>query len=364
MLAPLQSDPGSARWLFSLCIATAFALLVGACSNAASQLAESGNPQESNQIPFSVDERDQPVTEPEIPGEPPTSAVTFDPAIVGPTFDTALPGPTLVAAGDEGVWWFDANGTSHLVVEPSIAADYDGSGGLIFQRSPSSPIVHRNADAVETPVVSAGTGESVELIGVATVNGNEEVIFLRRVEEAATLERATLDQGLTSTITAVARDGVAPVRLSINGGYVSGVYKTGSGAGWASFSLTSGDKLFGTPAADLGTCTSPMVGCAEAVTTSSDGLNVFQVTPSGEDGTGLSLLVNSATDFSEVARVDLQRPEGGWHVTRLDTLDGLVIVSRSANADGSGSLPALVVDVDTATVTQLPQPGTVSIVTG
>lgn len=363
MFPPPQSDPGSARWLFSLGILATFALAVGACATAGSELANSGD-FESAEIPFSVEDREQPVTEPDIPGEPPTSAVTFDPTVVGPTFDTALPGPTLVAAGDQGVWWFDANGTSHLVVEPSIAADYDGSGGLVFQRSPSSPIVRRSADAVEATVVTPGTGESVELLGVAPVNGIDEVIYLRLIDGAASLERATIDQGVTSSIGAVARDGVTPIRLSINGGYVSGIYRNGSGAGWASISLTSGEKLFGTPATDWGKCTRPTVGCAEAVTTSSDGSSVFQVTPSGEAGTGLSLVVNSSIDFAELARIDLQRPEGGWHVSRVDTLDSLVIVSRSANADGSGSLPALVVDVAAATVTQLAQPGTVSIITG
>lgn len=362
MFSSHQSNSGSTRWLFSLCVLTGFALAAGACANAGTELANSGDRTTGDEIPFSADERDQPVTDPEVPGEPPTSAVTFDPAVAGPTFDTALPGPTLVAAGDQGVWWFDANGTSHLAVEPSIAADYDGGGGLVFQRSPSSPIVRRNTDASETTVVAAGDGESVELIGVTPVNGNDEVIYLRLTDGTASLERATLDQGLTTTIAAVERDGVAPTRSSISAGYVSGVYRSGSGAGWASISLASGEKLFGTPAADLGKCTSPTVGCAEAVTTNDDGTSVFQVTPSGETGTSLSLVANSSSNFAELARIDLQRPDGGWHVTRVDALDGLVIVSRSANSDGSGSLPALVVDMETGMVTQLAQPGTVSII--
>ena len=321
---------------------------LAACTTAGDQL-ESSPPEELSFESEEPEATEQPVTDP-------TSATsTIDPAVAGPLFDVSPDGPTLAVAGQDGVWWFDANGKAHLVVEPAVAADYDGSGGLVFQRSAQSPIVRRTAEAEESDVVTPAEGETIGLVGVATVDSTSEVIYLRLSQGSALLERATLDDGVTSLIADMTRDGVAPSRLAISGGYVSGVYLEGPGAGWVTVSTSSGSKLFGTPAAQLGACDQRDPGCAEAVTVSADGTTVYQVV-TNDNGTW-DLVLNDAADFSEIVRVDLQRPEGGWHATGIEEIDGIVIVSRSATIDGTGDLPALAIDPATSEIFQLDRAG-------
>ncbi len=355
ILAAMRFDAFRRITLLIAPLAT-IALIASACSTAGGELAESGVSDTIDEIAFDEGAREQPVTEPDT-SDP---VETFDSDVAGPAFPVAEPGPTLAAAGDDGVWWFDANGSSHLVVEETDAADYDGGGGLVFQRSGSSTIVRRSADAVETNVVKAADGETLDLLGVAVVAGSDHVIYLRTTGEDTTLERATLDEGVATAIAPVSRDGTAPERLSLSGGYITGLYRTGSGAGWASISLSSGAKLFGTTTADLGRCAEVTAGCAEAVTTNALGDTIYQVAVT--DSGGLALVVNSANNFAEIARVDLQRPENGWHPSRIAATDGLVIVSRTIAADGSGSLPALIVDPSNGTITQLAHVGDTVIV--
>ncbi len=335
---------------------------LAACTTAGTQL-ESSPPEE---LLFQTEEPDpteQPVTEPDEAVEPTPSSIAFDPDIAGPAFEIADDGPTLAVTGQDGVWWFDANGKAHLVVEPAVAADYDGDGGLVFQRSASSPIVLRTAEAEETDIVAPGDGETIVLVGVATVGTANEVIYLRKSEGSALLERATLDDSITSSIVDMTRDGIAPTRLTISGGYVSGVYLEGAGAGWVTVSTASGSKLFGTAKSQLGACDVRDSGCAEVVTVSPDSSTVYQVMVS-EDIGEWDLVLNNAADFSEIVRVNLQRPEGGWHATGIEAIDGLVIISRSANIDGTGDLPALAINTATSEITQLDRTGQAIAISG
>lgn len=335
------------------------ALVLASCTTAGSELATSaGYDADSNSLPFAEG------------GE--SAAESLPPAIVDPTvtggiFATAAPGPTIAAAGDDGVWWFDPDGKAQLVVEAAIAADYDGQGGLVFQRSATAPIVRRTADAAEAVVVEPGDGERLELIGVTSINGTDEAIYVRIDDEAAmvNLERIDLGDGQIATIGSLARDGVGPERLAMSGAYVTGVYRSGNKSGWATVSLASGTTLFGTPESDLGQCSAePAVGCAEAVTTSADASTIYRVVPSGSDAEGRDLVLNQASNFAELARVDLQRPEGGWHVTGVETTGALVIVSRAAQPDGSGSIAALVVEPSSGAITQLDQVGRATVISG
>lgn len=348
----------SSPWLRSRRGVLVLAVALASCTTAGSELARSGG--------YDVNDDSLPFDEGN-PGSERTPT-TVDPAVIGPVFPVAAAGPTITAAGDDGVWWFDPEGKAHLVVEPALAADYDGRGGLVFQRSASSPIVRRNADAVESDLIEPGEGERVTLIGMTSVNGADEAVYLRIADGDATvanLERVDLDSGQITTIGSMALDGVVPERVAINGGYVTGVYRSGAASGWATVSISSGGKLFGTPESDLGRCSDrPAIGCAEAVTTSADGSTIYQVAPSGSDAEGLDLIVNRARDFSELARVDLQRPDGGWHVTGIDTTGELVIVSRAAQADGSGSIAALVIEPYGGTITQLDQVGRATVISG
>lgn len=354
----------SQPWFLSGCGVLVAAVVLASCTTAGSELATSGGYDDS--LPF-VNDDSLPFDEsgPSDPGSGPV--VTGDPAIIGPIFATAAAGPTVATAGDDGVWWLDLDGKAHLVLEPAIAADYDGQGGLVFQRSATAPIVRRTADAIEIDVVEPADGERLELIGVTSVNGTNEAIYVRTDDDAATvdLERIDLGGGQIATIGSLARDGVGPERLTMSGGYVSGVYRSGNQSGWATVSLASGTKLFGTPESDVGRCSDgPAVDCAEAVTTSADGSTVYRVVPSGSDAEGLDLIVNRASDFTELARVDLQRPKGGWHVTGLETTGALVIVSRAAQPDGSGSIAALVVEVSSGAISQLDQVGRATVISG
>ncbi len=333
-----------------------------ACTTAGAQL-NSSPPEE---LPFDTEEMvatEQPVTEPDEPAETTTSTATIGADIAGPEFDVAVDGPTLTVTGQDGVWWFDVNGKAHLVVEPAIAADYDGNGGLVFQRAADGPIVRRTAEAEESSVVSPGAGETIELIGVALIGENNQVVYLRSAVGDASLERVSLDGDNPTTIATMARDGIAPRRLTLNDGYVSGVYLEGPGAGWVTVSSTSGSKLFGTATNQLGICADRAAGCAEVVTISSDGTEVYQVMISEQSGQW-DLVVNDAADFSELSRIDLQRPVDGWHPTGIELIDGLVVVSRSANDDGTGDLPALVIDPVSEEITQLDRAGKAVAITG
>ncbi len=345
----------------TLSILALTALGAASCSTAGGQLEDAG----TTDLPFAGedDDREQPVTEPE--PEEVTTTTRIDPAVAGPTFETEPDGLTVAVAGDDGVWWLDPNGKAHLVVEAAVIADYDGTGGLVFQRSTDGPIVRRDAAAVETDVAEAGSGERISLVGVESIGGANEVVFLRTNETSgsASLERVDLGGENGSVIADVARDGEFPERISINGGYVSAVYLEGSGAGWTTVSLASGQKLFGTPEADLGTCDERSTDCTEAVTIGSDGATVFQVAVA-ETETGFDLVLNSASNFAELTRVDLERPADGWYPTRVDIAGGKVVVSRAANADGSGDLPALVIEPSSGTITQLDRPGYAVVIAG
>jgi hypothetical protein len=151
--------------------------------------------------------------------------------------------------------------------------------------------------------------------------------------------------------------------MSISNGYVSGVYLEGAGAGWVTLSLATGQKLFGTLDGSLGTCAEPRTGCAQAVTIGNEGTRVYQVM-SGDDPETWELVVNNASNFASLASIDLQRPEGGWHPTRVEVAGDKVVVSRSAEADGSGDLPALVVEPLAGSITQLDRYGNTVAITG
>jgi hypothetical protein len=312
-------------------------------------------------LPFSPgEEQAQPVTE---ATDPETTAAEFDSSITGPEFEISTAGLTLALSGADGVWWFDANGPAQLVVESTVAADYDGDGGLVFQRSADSPIVRRTREAVESEVVAPREGEQLELIGVGRIGADRVAVFLRYRDSSVSLERASLDGVSKAVITDVGRDGVAPQRMSIKGGYVSGVYLDGAGAGWVTLSLATGQKLYGTTGGSLGLCASKSSGCTEAVTIGEDGTTVYRVA-AGENQDQWKLLVNSAADFAQLASVDLQRPESGWHPTRIEVSGNTVVVSRSATAVGGSDLPALLVDTTTGTITQLERSGSAVVVTG
>lgn len=337
-------------------------LFVASCSTAGTELARAG--QQDDGLPFGdAGDPDLPLAGPDVPDSQP--AAELDPDIVGPAFPGAATGPTLSIAGDDGVWWLDPAGSAHLVVEPAVAADYDGAGGLVFQRSVSSPIVRRTAESTEIEVVTAGEGETVRLIGVRSTDGQHRVVHLRTTpgEKSATLEVTTIDGAQTTAIAPVARDGVAPERWSITDDYLTALYRGGDGSGWVTWSLESGQRLFGTADGELGHCgTEPELGCAEAVTVTADGSTVYQVAPTDEDG--LALIVNRASDFAEVTRIDLQRPGNGWHPTGIAVLADAVVVNRSVAPDGSGSLPALVIEPSSGEITQLPYAGLAVAVAG
>lgn len=345
-------------------LALAMVVAGAACSTAGTELDRAGGTSSTNAIPFGDTED---AAGPMLGPEPPDvgSMTDPDPAVVGPTFPEAAAGPTVAIAGDDGVWWIDPDGSAHLVVEPAVAADYDGAGGLVFQRSPTAPIVRRTAESAEIELVAPGEGERVHLVGVASIDGRSQVVYLRSTERAAALERAAVDGTQATMIGTVDRDGVAPERLSISGGYLSGVYRSGSSSGWVTWSLDSGQELFGTPDAELGRCgPEPRPGCAEAVTVTPDATTVLQVTATGDAPSGWALVVNRASDFAEVARVDLQRPADGWHPTSIEVLDVGVIVNRSASPDRTGSLPALVIDPFGGEITQLSHVGEAAAVAG
>ncbi len=330
-------------------------LFAASCSTAGTELARAG--QREDGLPFGDDaDTDQPLAGPEVPDSQP--AEELDPSVAGPAFPETASGPTLSIAGDDGVWWLDPAGSAHLVVEPAVAADYDGAGGLVFQRSFTSPIVRRTAESAEIELVTAGEGETVRLIGVESTDGQHRVVHLRTTpeENTATLEVTTLDGGQTTAIGPVTRDGVTPERWSITDGYLSALYRGGDGSGWVTWSLESGQKRFGTANGELGRCgTEPEPECAEAVTVTADASTVYQVAPTDEDG--LALIVNRASDFAEVTRIDLQRPGNGWHATGIEVLGDAVVVNRSVAPDGTGSLPALVVEPGSGEITQLPYVG-------
>ena len=342
-----------------LLIVALLAWIGAACTTAGRQV-EGSSPDSLSFTP--EDQQDQPVTEPTVPMEQ-AAPPEIDPAVVGPEFDIDAHGLTLAVSGDDGIWWFDANGKAQLAVEPAVAADYDGNGGLVFQREENSPIVRRTADASEEEVVAPGDNETIELVGVAQTNIGREVVYLRSGADSITLERTALDGDSTTTIADVDRDGVAPQRLSISDGYVSGVYLEGSGAGWVSLSLRNGQKLFGTLDGSLGECAQSAAGCAQALTIGDGGTRVYQVAL-GDDTEQLELIVNDASNFARLTSVNLQRPADGWHPTRVEVVDSKVIVSRSASQDQTGDLPALIVDPDTGVITQLDRPGIAIAVTG
>jgi hypothetical protein len=343
----------------NLLIAAVLALVAPACTTAGSQL-ERSSPDSLSFAP--ADRQDQPVTEGTGKTSKPATS-TIDPAGQGPQFEVSEDGLTLTVSGDDGIWWFDANGEAQLVVESAIAGDYDGTGGLVFQRSEDGPIVRRAADGVETEVVSPVVDERLKLIGVARTGGGREAIYLRLASGSATLERSTLDGASQTTLADVDRDGVAPQRLSITNGYVSGVYLEGSGAGWVTYSVATGQRLFGTTEGSLGTCSQPAPGCAQAITIGGTGTRVYQVA-TGDDNEEWDLVVNDASNFAELSSVNLQRPENGWHPTRIDVSGTTVVVSRSASSDGTGDLPALVIETETGTITQLDRPGIAVVIAG
>ncbi len=119
-------------------VAAVFSVIVTGCTTAGNQL-ENSSP---GALPFAPeDSQEQPVTDSTDPGT--TSEIEL--ANIGAEFNISTNDLTLAVSGSEGVWWFDANGEAHLVVEPAVAADYDGNGGLVFQRSEDGPIVRRTA---------------------------------------------------------------------------------------------------------------------------------------------------------------------------------------------------------------------------
>jgi hypothetical protein len=340
----------------TLQVGAVFAVIVAGCTTAGNQL-ENSSP---DALPFAREEpREQPITESTSPSTTPETVVEK----IGPEFNVSTSDLTLTVSGSEGVWWFDANGEAHLVVEPAVAADYDGNGGLVFQRSEEGPIVRRTLEADESDVVTPGAGERLRLIGVARIGADRVVVYLRHGDSSVTLERAELDSMSSTVIADVQRDGVAPQRMSIKGAYVSGVYLEGAGAGWVTLSLSTGQKLFGTTGASLGSCTTQSGGCTQAVTISDDGTTVYRVA-AGENPEQWELVVNNAADFAQLASVDLQRPEGGWHPTRIELSGTTVVVSRSTAADGGSDLPALVVDLDDQTITQLNRTGSALAISG
>lgn len=343
----------------SVLIVAVLALVGSACTTAGRQL-EGSSP---DVLPFTPEDRqDQPVTEPtDIDADPKPSEI--DPAVIGPEFEVSADGLTLAISGSEGIWWFDANGKAQLAVEPAIASDYDGSGGLVFQRSDDGPIVHRTSDGSETEIVSPGNDDRVQLIGVASINAGREAVYLRIGASSITLERTTFDGLSTTSIADVGREGIVPQRLSISNGYLSGVYLEGTGAGWVTLSLATGQKLFGTTDDSLGSCAEAGPGCARAVTIGNNGTSVYQVA-AGDDPEEWELVVNDASNFAVLASVNLQRPAGGWHPTRLETAGDRVVVSRAANADGSGDIPALIVDPFSGSIMQLDRPGTAVVISG
>ncbi|MBT8241118.1 MAG: hypothetical protein KJN63_07810 [Acidimicrobiia bacterium] len=343
----------------NLLIAAVLALVASACTTAGNQL-EGSSP---DSLPFDpVDRQDQPVTE-TTASTPESSTSLFDPAIAGPQFDVSAEGLTLAVSGENGIWWFDAKGEAQLVVEPAVAGDYDGSGGLVFQRSEDAPIVRRTADAIETEIVSPAVDENLKLIGVAQTGVGREAVYLRLGDGSVTLERTTLDGATQTTLADLDRDGVAPQRLSISNGYVSGVYLEGSGAGWVTLSLTTGQKLFGTTGGSLGNCSRPAPGCALAVTIDPSRTRVYQVA-AGDDTEEWELVVNDASNFAALSSVSLQRPPKGWHPTRIDVAGTKVVISRSATSDGTADLPALVIEPETGAITQLDRPGIAVVVAG
>ncbi|NNE95511.1 MAG: hypothetical protein HKN24_05730 [Acidimicrobiales bacterium] len=339
---------------FSIPVVVFTTLFAAACSTAGTQL-ENSAPVE---LPFDP-AGTQPVTE-ELGPQPSTS--TIDPAVVGPNFPVASAGPTMAVSGNDGVWWFDANGKEHLVVEPAVAADYDGDGGLVFQRSRSGPIVRRTRDASEQQIVSPGEAERLELIGV-TDGPDAETIFLRHRDDRVDLERQALGSSDSTVIGQMDRDGVAPEALSLQGNYVSAIYRDGAGAGWVTVSLTNGQKLYGTTGAAQGRCATVQPDCALAVTISVDGSTVYQV-QAGEDPEAWFLTVHNAADFSTLDTIDLQRPAEGWFPTRIESTDGQVVVSRTASLDGGGDLSALVIDVESGEIRQLDRAGTAITIRG
>ncbi len=232
------------------------------------------------------------------------------------------------------------------------------SNALRTDRSYDAPL-----EAAESDLVTPGAGERLELVGVGRNGADRVAVYLRHGDSSVTLERTTLD-GLASTVIAdVRRDGVAPQRVSINGTYVSGVYFDGVGAGWVTLSLSTGQKLFGTTGGSLGTCATQSSGCTQAVTISDNGTTVYRVA-AGENPEQWELVVNNAANFAQLASVDLQRPETGWHPTRIEVSGSTVVVSRSTAADGVSDLPALVVDLDTQTITQLGRSGSAMVISG
>ena len=340
----------------SIPVVVCTALLAAGCSTAGTQL-ENSAPEE---LPFDpADTVTQPVTE-EPPPQP--STTTIDPAIVGPVFETASAGPTMAVSGSDGVWWYDANGKEHLVVEPAVAADYDGDGGLVFQRSWSGPIVRRTRDASEQEIVSPGENERLELIGV-TDGADGDAIFLRHRDGRVDLERQALGSSDATLVAQLDRDGVAPEALSLQGSFVSAVYRDGDGAGWVTVSLNNGQRLYGTTGALLGRCASVQADCAMAVTISADGSTVYQV-EAGEDPEAWFLTVHRASDFATLNTIDLQRPAQGWFPSRIESIDGQVVVSRTASIDRSGDLPALVIDVESGEIRQLDRVGTAVTISG
>ena len=355
-----------------------FALLAAACSTVGDSFEEQG----ANPLSFIDDE-----TETSSTTTTAESEVSDGNGVAAGNPGTAFPdaevGPTMVAAGPDGVWWYDAEGASQLLVERSAGVAYDGAGGLVFQRSNfadvesngvgaegqyDTTIVHHTNNAEQFDLVVPAVNEAVDLHGVTVIGSGVELVFTRysfagEDDPTATLERINIETGETTELVSVWEPGRRVTNITVTGSYASGMVRTSEGSGWVIYELRSGARLSGSADSEFSACASdqnPL--CRRLLTIRGDGNQLIEVFPAGDNADNFELVVRQASNGAEITRTDLKREADTWIPQRVEPAGDLVIVSRSTDAEGRAPIPAMVVNPATGDITQLSEAGVVSVI--
>ncbi len=343
------------------------AIAAGACSNAASQLADSAS---APTVAGATTERGSTsTTQAPVPTESTTtasSAVTAPPLV-----PTGIDVPILLFG--DAIELIQPDGSASLIQrDRAIRVAGDTVGGLVFQRTldagPRSTILWQESPSAQTESVFIPTADQrAELHGVTDVTGVPEAVFSVTSPSSSTrsLNRIDLQSRVVTELRVVDDAEFGSKSTQVDGAFIVTTWERPSAAGWSVYQSGTGSEIGGSFPDDEARCAAgDGIDCARLASLSLNIEFVFRIVAhsTGAAPGSYDLLITRTDDGSEVSRIDLTPLEGTWYPEHLAELpDGRILLSRSVDPQRLQPMTGVVIDPTTGSIEPLVPTGFVRL---